>query len=560
MLGLRETRAAGAWRQGRLLMLSALLASAPTLQAAADGLYEAAGEAGAPHELADAVYRALVIAELSGRADAAPGGPLGLAAEPDPFQMPFEEAVAWWQQQRVLSAEEWDDLGPELRYDAFRVAGVTDRRVLEGMHAALHRAIEDGTGLFEFAAEVDALTEDAGANAFGLHHLRTIFDTNVASAYMAGRYAQMVEGADSHPFWRYHAIDDGRTRPSHAQMDGLVARWDDPVWSDWWPPNGFNCRCTVSPLTEAEAAEEGYEAPPQPEDLPSPDNGFARSPALAKHARDAGNRVASATDELGLIAQLPMDRERLAVASRGAITEAHRADMNALARSLDADRLQRLKGLLPVTDEATADLLRQTNALNFFPPGWDPSPSSPVVVGHMYSQDKGVTELLARRLVYSDEFTGLRRDLEVSSRVSAIRDWMPGWDDSTEAFDWALGQALGDSMPVAWSSEVSLAVGRALPSDRAGRLAVWMAEQLEDDPRGTAPRPPVPLRWGVGDVRVYGPIGSPVVGLIEMVLNVRSLEDGWQVATLSGDEIGGWSHHRVLVSQRLAELILGPGE
>jgi len=85
-----------------------------------------------------------------------------------------------------------------------------------------------------------------------LRRLRTIFQTNVQTAYMAGRYKRYLEGAASHPYWRYTAIMDGRTRPEHAALHGRVWRYDDPVWQVIWPPNGWGCRCRVQALTEAQ--------------------------------------------------------------------------------------------------------------------------------------------------------------------------------------------------------------------------------------------------------------------------------------------------------------------
>ncbi|MCY1438332.1 phage head morphogenesis protein, SPP1 gp7 family [compost metagenome] len=76
--------------------------------------------------------------------------------------------------------------------------------------------------------------------------LRTIYQTNLQSAYMAGRKAEQEAAAETHPFWQYVAILDGRTRPSHRALSGQVYRWDDPIWSAIYPPNGFNCRCRVT--------------------------------------------------------------------------------------------------------------------------------------------------------------------------------------------------------------------------------------------------------------------------------------------------------------------------
>ncbi|MCY1527068.1 phage head morphogenesis protein, SPP1 gp7 family [compost metagenome] len=87
--------------------------------------------------------------------------------------------------------------------------------------------------------------------------LKTIYQTNLQSSYMAGRKAAMEETADTHPYWQYVAVMDGMTRPSHAALNGKVYRHDDPIWSAIFPPNGFNCRCRVTALSEAAMKRRG---------------------------------------------------------------------------------------------------------------------------------------------------------------------------------------------------------------------------------------------------------------------------------------------------------------
>jgi hypothetical protein len=40
-------------------------------------------------------------------------------------------------------------------------------------------------------------------------------------------------------------------------MNGRVFRYDDAMWGAMYPPNGFNCRCRVRPLTAAAVEREG---------------------------------------------------------------------------------------------------------------------------------------------------------------------------------------------------------------------------------------------------------------------------------------------------------------
>ncbi|WP_347253463.1 phage minor head protein [Leminorella grimontii] len=82
--------------------------------------------------------------------------------------------------------------------------------------------------------------------------LGTIYRTTTQSALMAGRYESMVANAKNRPYWRYVAVMDAKTRPSHAKLHNKVFHYLDPIWQFIFPPNGFNCRCRVEALTEAE--------------------------------------------------------------------------------------------------------------------------------------------------------------------------------------------------------------------------------------------------------------------------------------------------------------------
>ncbi|MCW7140519.1 phage head morphogenesis protein [Escherichia coli] len=88
--------------------------------------------------------------------------------------------------------------------------------------------------------------------------LALIYNVNTRVAYNAGRYTQMMNNTDTHPFWQYVAVMDSRTRPAHSALNGLVFRYDDPFWNTHYPPNGWNCRCRVRPLSQPVWMQWGY--------------------------------------------------------------------------------------------------------------------------------------------------------------------------------------------------------------------------------------------------------------------------------------------------------------
>ena len=60
--------------------------------------------------------------------------------------------------------------------------------------------------------------------------------------------------------WEYVAVLDNRTRPEHAQLNGMIFRYDDPFWASFYPPNGWRCRCRVNALSPKNLKSKGYEA------------------------------------------------------------------------------------------------------------------------------------------------------------------------------------------------------------------------------------------------------------------------------------------------------------
>ncbi|EAQ2086818.1 phage head morphogenesis protein, partial [Salmonella enterica] len=90
--------------------------------------------------------------------------------------------------------------------------------------------------------------------------LALIYNVNTRVAYNVGRYAHLMNSTDTHPFWQYVAVMDSRTRPSHAALNGLVFRYDDPFWKTHYPPNGWNCRCRVRALSQERMNALGLQA------------------------------------------------------------------------------------------------------------------------------------------------------------------------------------------------------------------------------------------------------------------------------------------------------------
>ncbi|ACL05244.1 phage head morphogenesis protein, SPP1 gp7 family [Desulfatibacillum aliphaticivorans] len=146
------------------------------------------------------------------------------------------------------------------RDKAFRIAGVASADLLDMVKAEILKAMESGSTLEQFMAVMPALFESRGYTALKPWRVNTIWRTNMQVSYQGGRYRQLTSPAirAARPYWRYMAVLDASSRPEHAAMHGKIFRWDHPVWQTWYPPNGFNCRCTVVSVSKREIERNGW--------------------------------------------------------------------------------------------------------------------------------------------------------------------------------------------------------------------------------------------------------------------------------------------------------------
>jgi Uncharacterized protein, homolog of phage Mu protein gp30 len=85
-----------------------------------------------------------------------------------------------------------------------------------------------------------------------------IYQTNLRSSYMAGRWHQLQAMKKESPYWQYvHSDLVQHPRPQHLAWNGLVLHADDPWWQEHFPPNGWGCQCTVTALSREQLGRMG---------------------------------------------------------------------------------------------------------------------------------------------------------------------------------------------------------------------------------------------------------------------------------------------------------------
>jgi SPP1 gp7 family putative phage head morphogenesis protein len=168
---------------------------------------------------------------------------------------------------------------------SFDMAGIERNYILEKVRTTLYNTIKTGATLRDTIEELQRQLSPyyerglVGDEALRGYRLETVVRTNLNEAFNEGRkgFFEAPELEGYVVAYQYSAILDDRVRPNHACMDGRIYSVNSPIWDTHTPPNGFNCRCILIPITTDEEWQED-DRPPKSCD---PDAGFSK-PAVPK--------------------------------------------------------------------------------------------------------------------------------------------------------------------------------------------------------------------------------------------------------------------------------------
>lgn len=172
---------------------------------------------------------------------------------------------------------------------AFRMAGDASDQTRKMIQTALQNAVKSGKPLNEVRIDIwDALVSkglttqeavrgietDAAVNAAldalwldteqeATAYLNTLVRTNTFEALNEARYAEFTDPAlaDFIVALRYAAVLDSSTTQICEELNNNTYRADSQVWAEYRPPNHFNCRSVLVPITVIDGWD-GIEDPP----------------------------------------------------------------------------------------------------------------------------------------------------------------------------------------------------------------------------------------------------------------------------------------------------------
>ena len=165
---------------------------------------------------------------------------------------------------------------------AFTVAKMMDADMLAEVKDAIEAAQRNGTAFADFKKRLkpylmakgwwgeqvmtDPLDGEPKLVQLGsTRRLKTIFDTNMRTAFAAGQWQRIQANKKALPYLRYNKSASGHPRDGHKRYYGLVLPVEHDIWKVIFPPNGYGCKCSVSALTKRQAEEEGIGGEPDVE-------------------------------------------------------------------------------------------------------------------------------------------------------------------------------------------------------------------------------------------------------------------------------------------------------
>jgi uncharacterized protein with gpF-like domain len=178
-----------------------------------------------------------------------------------------KQALDYIKNKKLHPAFSYKDVWNEEHATAFTVAKAMQLDVLSDIKGAVEKAIEKGTTFEQFKKELkptlmqkgwwgkremtDPLTGETITAQLGSdRRLKTIYSTNLRSAYQKGQYDRTME-SEMHPYLMYRIGASVHHREQHLKWNNLIRPKDDPIWNSIFPPNGYGCKCYTVAVTEA---------------------------------------------------------------------------------------------------------------------------------------------------------------------------------------------------------------------------------------------------------------------------------------------------------------------
>lgn len=129
-----------------------------------------------------------------------------------------------------------------LKKNAFHFSAAKNRAEIVSLSSALRDANGKLRSYTDFKVEASKIVDEYQGS-----WLQTEYDTAVNSSTLAARWVEY----DDDELLRYETVKDDRVREAHRRLDGITKPKSDKFWDTYYPPLGWKCRCTITPVLSA---------------------------------------------------------------------------------------------------------------------------------------------------------------------------------------------------------------------------------------------------------------------------------------------------------------------
>lgn len=193
--------------------------------------------------------------------------------------LPPEQIVNWYKSKGLALVWKWNELWQDAHNYSFTVAKVMKLDILQDLKDEVDKIFEQGITFEQFrknlepilkskgwwgkvkAGDVPGYDPDSGIDPNKIvqlgspARLKLIYRVNSSVAYNSQRYKSQWANRESRPYWWYQQLQRETKRKSHEKFHNKVFLATDPIWDKIYPPNGWNCMCSVRALTRSEFEE-----------------------------------------------------------------------------------------------------------------------------------------------------------------------------------------------------------------------------------------------------------------------------------------------------------------
>jgi SPP1 gp7 family putative phage head morphogenesis protein len=183
------------------------------------------------------------------------------------FRLTPHKAIAALQRRpTAVTTLSWAELWQSEHSRQFTISRLTRLDLVKDFHKAILDSVQGDLSRRDYMRDMEAMLKKEGwwgkkevidkatgevlTTRFDSRRLRLIYDVNTRQANANGRWERIQQAKHSHPYLRYVTKNDEKVRHAHKEWHNLTLPVDDPFWNTHYPPNGWNCRCTVRALSQ----------------------------------------------------------------------------------------------------------------------------------------------------------------------------------------------------------------------------------------------------------------------------------------------------------------------